>query len=372
MKHTWQTACNILLVLGLVFIFFYWKQVDFGSTLYAHDSVSYPKGVVQDVLEEKVEEKYPGLMVGSQKLVVKISDAMHDKPLVVDNYLTTEHSIYVHEGSRVVVYADEPQGMDPFYSLYNYDRSLPMAAYCVLFLGLLYGVGRVKGLKSVLALCISLYLIFFFMLPMMYTGKPPVVVSIATVVLGSIYSIVILQGYTRMGLVNLISVAIGFLIAAIGFYAVAYTANLNGFKLNDVEGLLLITARTGLQVHGLMFAGVAIAAYGACKDVSVSIASALLELKTNKPTLTDKDLFRSGMVIGQDIIGTMVDTLIFAFLGSSIATVLLFISYGIDFNQLISSDFFAVEMTSALIGTAVVVIMVPVASWISGLLYTKF
>ena len=165
--------------------------------------------------------------------------------------------------------------------------------------------------------------------------------------------------------------SVGFISAAICFYISSYFTHLSGYNLADVEGLLLINSKTGLQIYPLMFAGVAIAAYGACKDVSVSISSALHEIYVKNPKITKIELFKSGMIIGKDIIGTMVDTLVFAFLGSSIATVLVLISYGVDFNQLVSSDFFAVELVNSLIGTAVVIIMVPVSAYLSGVIYKK-
>ena len=103
--------------------------------------------------------------------------------------------------------------------------------------------------------------------------------------------------------------------------------------------------------------------------MSVSISSALLEIKTLNKKLGANDLFKSGMNIGKDIIATMVDTLIFAFIGSSLTTVLSLMSYGVQFNQLISSNFFSMELANGLIATSVVVMMVPISAYISSIVY---
>lgn len=363
--------CNGALVLILIFIFIFWKDVDYGDTVIVQNAVSYEKGKVIKVLDEDTVESYPNLKTGSQKVLVEMKNKRFDKPITIENNLFSEHSVYLKEGSKVIVYVDEPKGIEPYYTIYNYDRSVPIAIMLILFLIMLYAIGKSKGIKSAASLFISLYLMFCFMIPLIYLGHSPVWVTILTCVLGSIYSVVILQGYTLIGLVNLISVSVGFISAAICFYISSYFTHLSGYNLADVEGLLLINSKTGLQIYPLMFAGVAIAAYGACKDVSVSISSALHEIYVKNPKITKIELFKSGMVIGKDIIGTMVDTLVFAFLGSSIATVLVLISYGVDFNQLVSSDFFAVELVNSLIGTAVVIIMVPVSAYLSGVIYKK-
>lgn len=363
--------CNGALVLILIFIFIFWKDVDFGDTVIVQNAVSYEKGKVIKVLDEDTVESYPNLKTGSQKVLVEMKNKRFDKPITIENNLFSEHSVYLKEGSKVIVYVDEPKGIEPYYTIYNYDRSVPIAIMLILFLIMLYAIGKSKGIKSAASLFISLYLMFCFMIPLIYLGYSPVLITILTCVLGTVYSVVIMQGYTTIGLVNLLSVSIGFIFAAISFYISSYFAHLSGYNLSDVEGLLLITQRTGLKIDGLMFAGVAIAAYGACKDVSVSISSALHEINLNNPNITKTNLFKSGMVIGKDIIGTMVDTLVFAFIGGSIATVLVLISYGVNFNQLISSDFFAVEFVNSIIGTAVVIFMVPISAYLSGIIYKK-
>lgn len=366
-----KKACNLLLGLILIVIFIFWKNMEYGNTRWGQDSISYEKARVVKVVNENIQEKYKGLKLGIQNILVHIENPKYDKNIEIQNTLATEHSIYVQQGDKVIVVADEPQGVAPHYSIYNYDRSGIFIIYFIAFIGLLYIVGKKKGIESAITLFLSFYIIFFMMIPLIYLGYSPVGVTVFTCILCSIYCVVILYGYSLMGAVNLMSMAIGFVIAAIIFYLVSLTAHLSGFNLEDVEGLLLITEETGLNVHGLLFSGVAIAAYGAAMDVSVSISSSLLEIKKHNSAISTKELFLSGMQIGKDIIGTMVDTLIFAFLGGSLPTVLIFISYGVAFNQLISSDYFAVEFVTSLIGTAVVIIMVPISSYVAGIVYNS-
>ncbi len=152
------------------------------------------------------------------------------------------------------------------------------------------------------------------------------------------------------------------------FQLVSYSFKLTGYNLADVEGLLLINQKTGLKIHGLLYSQVLVSTLGAVTDMSVSVSSPLVEIKAINPTRTVKELFSSGMNIGKDLIGTMVNTLVFAFLGSSLVTILILISYGIDTYQLLNSDFFAVEIVTSLVATSVIVAIVPITSYLSAMI----
>lgn len=361
---------NVALVIILVAIYIFYRRVDFGEVRWDTKDVHYVRAKVLEVLEEDLSEKYNYLKLGSQKLKVKILEGKEaGKEKIIDNTLFNTSSILAKSGTRIILLIDSPEGVEPYYTVYNYDRSIAIAIYIGLFILLLYAVGKKNGLKSALALIISIYIIALYMLPSIYIGRPIVIVTLVTILLASLYSAVIIFGYSLIGLVNIISILISFIIVAVLSYLVSLTSHLSGFVDPNAEGLFYIVEKTGMQLQYLFFAGIAISTYGAAKDVSVSISSALLEIKTLNKKMGSKDLFKSGMNIGKDIIATMVDTLIFAFIGSSLTTVLSLMSYGVQFNQLISSNFFSMELANGLIATSVVVMMVPISAYISSLVY---
>ena len=122
--------------------------------------------------------------------------------------------------------------------------------------------------------------------------------------------------------------------------------HVDGFSSADAEGLILIHEETGLQIKDVLFAGVVISSLGAIMDVGMSVVSSLYEIYHHNPTLTAKDIFRSGIEIGKDMIGTMTNTLILAFTGSAFITLLVFLSYQVQFNQLINSNYLSIEICS--------------------------
>lgn len=106
-------------------------------------------------------------------------------------------------------------------------------------------------------------------------------------------------------------------------------------------------------------------------DVAVSVLSATREVALASGKAERKALFNSAMRLGQDMIGAMSNTLIFAFAGSALVTIIVFCSYGIQFHQLLSSDYLSVELAQGICSTAAVVMTVPVSAMIGAIFYGR-
>lgn len=91
----------------------------------------------------------------------------------------------------------------------------------------------------------------------------------------------------------------------------------------------------------------------------------------HNPTLNKREIFHSGIEIGKDMIGTMTNTLILAFAGSAFITLLVFISYQVQFNQLINSNYLCIEIAQGICGTFGIVLTIPAASAIMAGLLTR-
>ena len=106
-------------------------------------------------------------------------------------------------------------------------------------------------------------------------------------------------------------------------------------------------------------------------DIAMSIASALDEVHTLNPERTWKELYKSGMNVGRDAMGTMANTLVLAYVGGSLNMMVLIYSYGVSFTQLMNTDFVAIEIIQAIAGSAGIILTVPCVSLISALLLSK-
>ena len=140
---------------------------------------------------------------------------------------------------------------------------------------------------------------------------------------------------------------------------------LNGFNLPEAEELVLRASDRGLKISGLFVSGILIASLGAVMDVAMSISSACWELRELNPDLPRKALFRSGMNIGQDAMGTMANTLILAFAGSSLNTLLLFQIFDYPMIQIFNADSIAIEIIRGVAGTIGIILTVPLVALLS-------
>ena len=121
----------------------------------------------------------------------------------------------------------------------------------------------------------------------------------------------------------------------------------------------------GIDISGLMFSAILISSIGAVMDVAMSISSAIYEIKFLNKNLSKKDLFISGMNVGKDIMGTMSNTLILAFTGGSLTTIMLMYGYQLKYLQFINLQDIAIDMIQGFSGSIGIILTVPITALIS-------
>lgn len=342
------------------------ENADFQSLV--SNGISYQRGTVIQVLSQSLEESTLGSgMLGSQDMEIRLQDG---RQIQLTNYLTDTHNILVEEGSKVIICVDAPDGVEPYYTLYNYDRTSALILIFAVFILLMLLVGGKQGANAVLALAVSLLLIVRFTVPAIYRGDSPITIGTLTVFAATAVSLLLLHGATVRALLAAGVTLAGEGAACVLFAISSALLHVGGFQTDQAEGLLVVAQNTGLDLKNLLFAATMIASLGAVMDVAVSLLSALWELE-QQSALEGKQLFRSGMNIGKDMIGTMSNTLIFAFTGNALATMLSLTAYGVQSAQLLNSDYIALEIAQGLCGTGGVILTVPIASAAAAALFPR-
>lgn len=357
---------GIVLVVILLLVIMPQENADFQSLV--SSGISYQRGTVIQVLSQSLEESPLGSgMLGSQDLAVRLRDGSE---VQMTNYLTDTHNILAEEGSKVIICVDAPDGVEPYYTVYNYDRTSALVLIFAVFILLMMLVGGKQGANAVLALAVSLLLIVRFTVPAIYRGGSPIAVGAITVFAATAVTLLLLHGATVRALLAAGVTLAGEGTACMLFAASSALLHVGGFQTDQAEGLLVVAQNTGLHLKTLLFAATMIASLGAVMDVAVSLLSALWELK-QQGTQDGGQLFRSGMNIGKDMIGTMSNTLIFAFAGNALATMLSLTAYGVQASQLLNSNYIALEIAQGLCGTGGVILTVPIASAAAAALFPR-
>jgi uncharacterized membrane protein len=145
---------------------------------------------------------------------------------------------------------------------------------------------------------------------------------------------------------------------------------LTGLVNEESMYLTRINPKHPIDLKAIIFAAILIGAIGAIMDVSMSIAASLAELQEKLEYTPFSLLVKSGISIGKDIMGTMANTLILAYIGSSLSVVLLLVSYNSSLLELLNKEMIVVEILQALIGSIGILFTMPLTSVVCAYLYT--
>ena len=368
-----RRALEIGLSLGLVLILVLWAAVLFWTEEDREATAArkrmFAVAEVTDILEDtaEVQDWTEGRRIGQQELEIEVlTGPWKGAVLETPNYLTIYTNVDARVDTRIIVRLDaDEQGQPYVLSIPNYNRVPMLLGLMAVFAGLLVLIGRRKGVMALIGLVYTLACLWFILVPMILRGADPVLVTVVIVALTTAASLLLLTGLSRKTLCATLGCVGG--VAAAGLFAAAAgtVSPINGFNLPEAEELVLRAADQGLQISGLFVSGILVASLGAVMDVAMSIASACWELRQVDPKLPRTALFRSGMNIGRDAMGTMAHTLILAFAGSSLNTLLLCQVYDYPLIQIFNADAIAVEMIRGVAGSIGILLTVPLVALLS-------
>ena len=330
------------------------------------------RGKVVNLMQDntQADDTTEGVLRGSQEVIVEItSGKFKGKQYQTTNYLSTLFNIDAQVGTRVIVRLD-PKGEGYSAFIYSYDRSMIILFMFIFFAAALLYIGRGKGATALISLLVTLSSIVGILFPLIEYGFPIILVTVLIVFYNIVFTFVMIDGINTKTVSAALGTLSGVLVASLFAVIAGYFSHISGFQTNEAEELLLIGTDHGMKIKGLFTAGILIAALGAVMDVAMSIASSVHELHSVNDKLNAVELFRSGMNIGRDAMGTMANTLILAFAGSSFTLILLIYYYDISFTQLISTDLVAREVIQGLAGSIGIVLTVPIVAFLSAKIET--
>ncbi|MGL4653644.1 YibE/F family protein [Cetobacterium sp.] len=326
------------------------------------------KVVREDLMKDPV---VAGKFRGSQTLEVRILEGKYkNEEFIVYNSLGALHNVYADIGLKAVFTVKE-EGAKPTVWLYNLKRDRSIYLLGAIFIGAVVLLGKMKGVKSLLALAFTGSVIIYVLLPLLFKGVDPISTSILLSSIIIVISFLLIGGYDRKTYSAIIGTICGITIAGLISFSFGKIMKLSGLNLSEGQQLLYITRDFRLQIEGLLFVSILIASLGAVMDVAMSISSAVNEIYQHKNNLTGKELFKSAMEIGKDIVGTMINTLILAFAGGSLPLMMMIWGYGMVYQQFINIPAIAIEIVNALAGSIGIIATVPVTAVVSILLIKR-
>ena len=337
--------------------------------------VIFDKAKVTAILEDTAvadHDNAEGLRVGSQEVEIQILSGTHkDEIMTLTNNMSALFNVDLDEGDEIIVRILTDDDGAYYASLFNYNRGTILGGFVLVFFVLLAVLGGRKGIGALCGLVFTLASIWFILIPALIKGYSAIPVTVGIIAVSATGALSLLNGFSKKTLCAVLGCVIGVVTAGAIAGVVTWLTPMSGFNMSEAENLLLYGADKGLKISGLFVCGVLISALGAVMDTALGIASAVYELHEQNPSLDTKQLFRSGMHIGQDAMGTMANTLILAFAGSSLNMLILVQTYDIPFIQLINTDYICIEVIQSIAGAMGILFTVPIVAFISALVMAK-
>lgn len=249
----------------------------------------------------------------------------------------------VEVGDNVIlVYDPNDEGTADYY-LSDFSRITPLVMLCAFFFLLILIFGRKKGLDTIISLVFTCLAVFINLIPAILNGQNIYVWSIVTCVYITVMTLVLIEG------LNIKCLAAG--VGCVG-------------GVLDSEWLYLYNLRKDnpIDLKAIIFAMIIVGAVGAVMDVAMSIASSLCEINEKSPDLPARELLKSGLTIGRDIMGTMANTLVLAYIGSALCCMLLMVTYSSNVSQILNREQIAVEILQALAGSIGILAALPLTA----------
>lgn len=376
MQKKWISAAVLAVVLAIFAGLFVIAHPARAEAPEAAEYMEYENAVVEQILTDSTEADpvSEGHFRGNQNLIVRVKTGRYaGQQMMADNTVGPIYGCPMAVGDGVTVglstYSD---GTVRCY-IYEYDRSMGLALVLGAFLLVTVLVGGKVGLKSLLSLGLTVAALIFILLPLLLRGWPTIGTTFFVSVLVTAATFVILGGVDKKTVCACLGTLAGIALATVFGLLAQNLLRIDGYRQEYAEALLQLrqTEESAIGITGLITAGVIVSALGAVMDVAMSISSALQELTRVNPDLTSKDLFRSGMNIGRDMVGTMTNTLILAILGSGLTLVVYIYSLSLQPWQLLSSAYMSLEAISGIASSIGVMLAVPLTAAICAVSYGK-
>ena len=321
-----------------------------------------------------VKEVITGSVVDQvQHVVVEITEGDYIGEEFTTDYVLSydlEGKILAYEldvGDKVCVQIIESQDGTVTATVMDVVRANYIIWMFILFLVSIIFIGGKKGVKAIFGLLFTILLIYLILIKKIFAGSDAILTSVLTSALVILGTFIIIGGFSKKILTAAIGTTGGVLSAGLAALIFNYLAKMTG-ACEDAIQLSVNMTSMNFNFRDLLFAGIIVSALGACMDVGMSIASSLDEIKMKNPDITWKELFKSGMNIGRDVIGTMTNTLILAYVGGSLTLILLFMACDMNIMEILNKETIAEQLISAIAGSMGVVYTVPITSFVYSIL----
>ncbi len=267
----------------------------------------------------------------------------------------------VSVGDKVVLmsYGESPV----FQYYYRFDKVVILG---LVMIGFILLMGGVKGFNTIVSLALTCLSIFLIFIPSIKAGYNIYLSTVVICLYIIIETLIIVYGLSKKSIITALSCGTGVVFSGIVSLFMDRWMKLTGY-MNDDTYMLSTLFGFDVNVKAIMFSMITIGALGAIMDVSMSVTSPLCELKETNKRVGAGALMKYGFSIGRDFMGTMTNTLILAYMGSSMIVVLVYAASNYPLLSLLNKEEIIFEFLQSLVGSLGILFTIPLTTIIASL-----
>ena len=359
----------LTIILSVAYIYF-GRQIALQGYPEWEDPAEEPMTVrVTEIVSDSVSNNERVIVFNAEVLNGELEgDTITSDQTIYANYYPQQEPVSV--GDKVLVFANTyTEGMD--WSMLEYFRSDSILILGIVFAAIILIFGRFKGVNTLISLAFTVLAVFAVFVPSVLSGQNIYLWSIITCIYTIVMTMLLINGADKKSFAAGMGCFLGVAIAGILTVIMDKVLLLTGMLNEDTLYLQMVQTQSPIDLKGIIFAAIIIGAMGAIMDVAMDISSSLNELRTNIPDISSARLIKSGFNIGRDVMGTMANTLVLAYIGSSLSTTLLLVAYNVTFVELMNMELIVVELLQALVGSIGMLMAIPMTSFICAAIYPK-
>ncbi|MBQ7155967.1 MAG: YibE/F family protein [Synergistaceae bacterium] len=309
--------------------------------------------------EDEEEETYE--MLERNTVLQVLSGTRADEVMSVKTVRLSGSGLEVKPGRRYLLVWDMFSDGRVQYSIADAYRVSSVAGIIMLVCTVLISLTGVRGLLALLGLAASIGVLVFTMIPLTVRGWDCVWLAIASVFIISTVTVLCVVRHARYRLVALMGSLGGVLCGFLCGAAMVYLWGLNG--LAGEGAALLASTLPGLNMRGLLLASVLIGSIGAVLDVAISITASMSEFVDYDSDIPLDRLLLAGLNVGSEVLGSMINTLILAYMGSALPMAVLVCSAGVELTGILNDPYIAQEIVQSLAGTLGLLFTIPATAF---------
>ena len=319
----------------------------------------------------RIVELIPTTDPGTPDVRIEVLDGIEGGPQrgeIVEGFLQGPNGLEARPefdvGDEVIVnISTDPEA--GFVAVNDRYRVPTLAMLLALFALAVTLVGGWRGVRSLIALALTLAVIVKVVVPLILAGWDPAWVAILAATGVTIATFLLTEGARRQTVAAVLGTAISLTLVAVLASLFDTLSRFTPLRGSESAGFLVSMGGTQLDLGGLVLAAVIFGALGVLDDVTVTQAATVQELYESDPRAGRLELAGRAMNVGRSHIAATVNTLVLAYVGASLPLIVLFAAGRQDPLLIVSGEIVAVEVVRALVGSIGIVAAVPVTTLIA-------